>query len=91
MDFSVFLLAPYLLWYNSLISEMTSIHMNTTNKTPCQPQAVHSLGMLIAENVTLPRLHDFRLQTQYKCDLISFGIYTAVIVKIQVIWDVVPS
>jgi hypothetical protein len=37
---------------------------NTTKKTPCQPQSVHSLGMLIAENVTLPQLLDFRLRTQ---------------------------
>jgi hypothetical protein len=28
MDFSLFLLALYLLWDNFLISEMTSIHMN---------------------------------------------------------------
>ncbi len=62
MDFIVlFLLALYLLWYNFLISEMTSIQVNTTKKTPCQPQSVHSVGMLIAENVTLPQLHDFRL------------------------------
>jgi hypothetical protein len=52
MDFSLFLLAPCLLWDNFLISEMTSIHLNyTTKKTPCQPQSVHSVGMLIAENV----------------------------------------
>ena len=30
MDFSLFLLALYLLWDNFLISEMTSIHMNNT-------------------------------------------------------------
>ena len=64
MDFSLFLLALYLLWDNFLttISEMTSMHVNnTTKKTPCQPQSVHSLGMLGAENATLPQLHDFWL------------------------------
>ena len=49
----------YLLWDNFLVSEMTTIHVNnTTNKTPYQPQSVHSLGMLIAENVTLPQWRD---------------------------------
>jgi len=62
MDFSLFLLALYLSWDNFLSSEVTSIHVNnTTKKTPCQPQSVHSLGMLIAENVALPQLCDFRL------------------------------
>jgi len=52
MDFGLFLLALYLLWDNFLISEVTSIHVNsTTKKTPCRPQPVHSLGMLIAENI----------------------------------------
>ena len=65
--FILFLLALYLLWDNFLISEMTSIHMNnTTNKILCQPQSVHSLGMLIAENITIPRLHDFRLRMRCK-------------------------
>jgi hypothetical protein len=54
MDFSLLLLALYLLWDNFLISEMTSTHVkNTTKKTPFLPQFVHSLGMLRAENVTL--------------------------------------
>jgi len=82
-----------------------------TWKTPCQPQSVHSLGMLVAENVTLPQLHDFGLQTRCKWDMRSwdftqhrlvvccrrfttkFGgceILIAVLVKIQVIWDVSP-
>jgi len=47
MDFDLFLLALYLLWNNFLISEMTSLHMNNTT-TPCQPQSVHSLVLLIA-------------------------------------------
>ena len=43
MDFSLFLLALFLLWDNYLISEMISIHVNITTKTtPCQPQSVHS-------------------------------------------------
>jgi len=62
MDFNLFLLALYLLWDNFLLSEMASIYMsNTTKKTPCQPQSVHSLVLLIAENITLPQLHDLRL------------------------------
>ena len=61
MDFGLFLLALYLLWNNYLIYKMTSTQVNTTKKTPCQPQSVHSLGMLIAENITLPQLHDCRL------------------------------
>ena len=65
MDFSLFLLALYLLWDNFLISEMTSIHVNNT-KLHCQPQSVNFLGILIAENVTLPQLRDFRLRTQCK-------------------------
>ena len=61
-DFNPFLLALYLLWDNFLISEMTSKHVNITiNIIPCQPQSVHSLGVLIAETVTLPQLRDFRL------------------------------
>jgi len=64
-DFSLFLHALYLLWNNFLISEVTSKHMNnTTKKTPCQPQSVHSLGMLIAENLTLPQLLDSGLRTE---------------------------
>ena len=67
MDFSLLLLAFYLLWDNFLISEMTSIHVNnTTKKTPCQPQSVHSLGMLVAVNITFPQLCDFRLRTRCK-------------------------
>ena len=67
MDFSLFLLALYLLWDNYLTSEMTTIHVNnTTKKTPSQLQSVHSLGMLIAENVTLPQLRDFRLRMRCK-------------------------
>ena len=45
MDFSLFLLALYLLWDNFLISEMTSIHMNNTaKKTPCQPVCAFRLA-----------------------------------------------
>jgi len=56
---------------------MTSIHMNnTTKKTPCQPQYVHSLGMLTAENVILPQLLDFGLRTRSKWDLRFFGDFT---------------
>ena len=74
MNFSLFLLALYLLWDNFLISEMTSIHVNnTTKKMPCQPQSVHSLGMLGAENATLPQLRDFWLQTRYKWDTRFLG------------------
>jgi hypothetical protein len=62
MDISLFLLALYLLWDNFLISEMASIHVNNaTKKTPSQPQSVHSLGMLTADNTTLPQLCDCRL------------------------------
>jgi len=66
MDFSLFILALYLLWDNFLISEMPSIHVNNTKKPPppCHPQSVHSLGMLIAENVTLPQLRDFGHRTR---------------------------
>jgi hypothetical protein len=65
--FILFLLALYLLWDNFLISEMTSIHVNnTTNKILCQPQSAHSLGMLITENITIQRLHDFRLRMRCK-------------------------
>jgi len=78
IDFSLFLCALYLLWNNFLISEMTSKHMNnTTKKTPCQPQSVHSLGMLI-ENVTLPQLLDFGLWTRSIWDLRFFGILRSV-------------
>ena len=50
MDFIV------LLWDNFVMSEITSIQVNnTTKKTPCHLQSVLSLGMLIAENLTLPR------------------------------------
>ena len=74
MNFSLFLLALYLLWDNFRISEMTSIHMNnTTKKTPCQPQSVHSLGMLRAENATLPHLRDFWLRTRCKRDTRFLG------------------
>ena len=95
------ILALYLLWDNFLISEMTSIYVNNM-KTPCQPQSLHFLDMLIAENVTLPQLHSC-------CDLLGFytaligsfcrrfakvvggcEILTAVLVKIQVIKDVSP-
>ena len=69
----------YLLWGKFPISEMTSMHgNNTTKKTPCQIQSVHSLGMLIAGNVTLPQLHEFRLRTRCKCELRSFGILRSV-------------
>ncbi len=79
MDFSLLLLAFYLLWDNFLISEMTSIHVNnTTKKTPCQPQSVHSLGMLVAVNITFPQLCDFRLRTRCKWDLCSFGILCSI-------------
>jgi len=44
MDFSLFLLVLDLLWDNFLISEMTSIHVNTQKKNPCHPQCVHSLA-----------------------------------------------
>jgi len=39
---------------------------NTTKKAPYQPQSLHSLVLLIAENVTPPQLSDFRLLTQCK-------------------------
>jgi len=67
IDFSLFLRALYLLWNNFLISEITSTHLNnTTKKTPCKPQSVHSLGMLIAENVTHPQLLDSGIRTWSK-------------------------
>jgi hypothetical protein len=79
IDFSLFLLVIYLLWVNFLIPEITSIHVtNTTKKTPCQPQSVHSLGLLLAENATLPQLHDFTLRTRHKWDLRPFGILRSV-------------
>ena len=78
MDFKLFLLAIYLLWDNFLIPEMTGIHANRTKKTPCQPQSMHSLGMPIAENTTLPQLRDFTLWTRCKWDLRSFGILRSV-------------
>jgi len=59
---------------------MTTIHVNnTTKKTPCQPQSVHSLGMLkhATENITLPQLRDFRLRTRCKRDLCYFGMHDA--------------
>jgi len=79
MDFSLFLLALYLLWDNFLISAMTSIHVNnTTNKPPCQPQSMYSLGVLIVENVTLPQWRELRLRTWCKWGLRSFGILRSV-------------
>ena len=111
MDFRLFLLALYLLWDNFLISEMTSIHVNNIAKKTPWPQSVHSLGMLGAENATLPQLHNFWLRTRCKWDMRFLGgfyaasivscrrfgttvgggeIPTAVLVKIQVIWDVSP-
>jgi hypothetical protein len=76
--FVLFLLALYLPWDYYLISEMTIIHVNNTaNKSICQPQSVHSLGMLIAENITLPQLRDFRLRTCCKWGLPSFGSFYA--------------
>ena len=46
-----------------LILLLLALYMNdTTQKTPCQSQSVHCLGgRLIAENVTIPQLRDFRL------------------------------
>jgi len=73
--FSLFYLAVYLLWDNFLISEMTSIYVNnTTKKTPCHPQSVHSLGKLTAENLTLPQLRDFRFERGVNeiCALLGF-------------------
>jgi len=68
-----------MLWGNCLIPEMTSIHVNnTTKKTPCHPQSMHSLGMLIAENAPLPQLRDFTPRTRCKWDLRSFGILRSV-------------
>jgi len=113
MNFSLFLLALYQLWDNFLVSEMTGIDVNNTKNTPCQPQRVHCLGMLIyRKTLTLPQWRDFRLRTRCIWDLRSFGILrsvdwwffcrrfettvgdweipTAVLVKIQVIWDVAP-
>jgi len=75
VEFSRNLFALYLLWDNFLISEMTWIHVNnTTKKTPCQPQTVHSHLMLIAENVTLPH---WRVQA-----------LNAVQIKSALFWDV---
>ena len=51
VDFSLFLLALYLLWDNILVSEMTSIHVNSTTKKHPANLSVHSLGMPIAENI----------------------------------------
>ena len=52
---------------------MTRIHANTTKKTCCQPQFVHSLGILIAENVTFPQFRDFRPRTRCEtCALLGF-------------------
>ena len=77
MDFSLFLLALYLLWDNYLTSDMTTIHVNdTTKKTPSQHQSVHSLGILTTENETLPQWRDFRLRTRCKWDLHYFGLFT---------------
>ena len=56
MDFRLFFLVIYM--------------ENTTQKTPWQPQYVHCYGsMLIADNVTIPHLHDFRLWTWCERDL----------------------
>jgi len=72
MDFSLFLVALYLLWDNFLISEMTSMCMNnTTKKTPCHPRSVHFLGMLIAENAILPQL-SFERSVNEICALLGF-------------------
>jgi len=110
MDFSLFLLVLYLSRDNFLISEMTSIHVNnTTKKTPYQPQSVHSLCMLIAENVYTSMVARFQASNAvwmrslgfYAVSIGSFlhsfrdnncggKILTAVLVKIQVIWDVSP-
>jgi len=71
MDFSLFLVALYLLWDNFLISEMTSMCMKTTKKTPCHLQSVHFLGMLIAENAILPQLR-FEHSVSEICTLLGF-------------------
>jgi len=52
------------------ISPLFTVHYPTL----CQPQSVHSFGILIAENITLPQLCDFRLRMRCKWDLRSFGI-----------------
>jgi len=109
--FQPFLLALYLLWDNFLISEMTTIHVNnTTKKTPCQAQSVHSLGMLIAENQHFLSgvISGFGRGVNEICAILRFyaasvgsflptfrdngggEFFTAVLVKIQVIWDVWP-
>jgi len=80
MDFSLFLLALYLLWDSFLISEVTSIHMNyTTKKTPCQPQSVHSVGMLIAENVK--HFRHFGILRSVSCFLADISGQKLVVVK----------
>jgi len=59
-NFSPFLFALYLLWDNFLLSEVTSIYVNATKITTCQPQSVHSLLVLITESATLPQLAWFQ-------------------------------
>ena len=77
MDFSLFLFALYLLWDNFLIPEMTTTHVNnTTKKTPCQPQSVHSRQRPLVVSCR-------RFGTRVGgCE-----IFTAVL-KIHITWDV---
>ena len=62
-----------------LLQILTNIvSSNTTKNTPCQLQSMHSLRMLIAENITLPQLLHFRLWMWCKWDLRLFGMLCSV-------------
>ena len=68
-------------WYElftTCIMYVYSVCKTHTSETSNQPQSVHSLGMLIGENLTVPQLLDFRLRTRCKCGLLYFGIVLGV-------------
>jgi len=73
MDFSLFLLALYLLRDNFLVSEMTSIHVNnTTKKTPCQPVCAFSWHADSRKRVHFHSFSGFERGVNEVCTLLGF-------------------
>ena len=96
MDFSLFLLALYLLWDNFLISEMTTRHVNNTTKKSQHFHSCMIFGFERGVNEMCTFWGDFtqrRLIVSCRRLGTTVGdgeILTAVLVKIKVIWDVSP-
>jgi hypothetical protein len=76
---SVYIFLPFTCRGIIFVHPKWPAYMWTTQQRKCPANlSVHSLGMLIAENVTLPQLRDFRLWTQCKWDLCSFRIVCSI-------------